>query len=29
MEYKELLERYKNGLVSVEEKLIIVQDIEK
>lgn len=29
MKYKELLERYKNGLASEEEKLIIEQDIEK
>lgn len=29
MKYKELLERYKDGLVSEEEKLIIEQDIEK
>lgn len=29
MKYKELLERYKNGLVSEEEKLSIEQDIEK
>ncbi len=29
MKYKELLEQYKNGLVSEEEKLLIEQDIEK
>lgn len=29
MKYKELLERYKNGLASEEEKEIIEQDIEK